>query len=115
MLVFAAVASQFGAAVGDTLGAGGLAAEESRGRLSAPLAYLLVAGLGVTLVWTTNVFEIITLASRAFAIYYLAQTLVALRVMHGVSDWRQRVAYRALFGLTAAMLMAVAIFAIPVG
>ncbi|NQV61381.1 MAG: hypothetical protein HQ502_17070 [Alphaproteobacteria bacterium] len=115
MLIFAAVASQFGAAVGDTLGAGGLAEEESRGYLTAPLAYLVVTGLGVVLVWTTNVFEIITLASRAFAVYYLAQAVVALWLAHGLPRLWQRIAYGALFGLTAVMLAGVALFAVPVG
>ncbi len=115
MLVLAALASQFGAAVGDTLGAGGLAEEESRGRLPARLAYLVVTASGVILVWTTNVFEIITLASRAFAVYYLAQTLVALRVAYGFSGRWRRGAYFALFGLMAAILMGVAVFAVPVG
>lgn len=115
MLVLAALASQFGAAIGDTLGAGGLAEEESRGHLPARLAYLVVAASGVILVWTTNVFEIITLASRAFAVYYLAQTLVALLVAHGLSGRWRRIAYRALFGLTAAILVGVVVFAMPVG
>ncbi len=115
MLVLAALASQFGAAVSDTLGAGGLAEEESRGHLPARRAYLVVAGSGVILVWTTNIFEIITLASRAFAVYYLAQTIVALWVAQGLPERGRRIAYRALFGLTAAMLMGVVVFAVPVG
>ncbi len=92
-----------------------MAEEESRGHLPARLAYLLVTASGVILVWTTNVFEIITLASRAFAVYYLAQTLVALRVAYGFSGRWRRAAYFALFGLMAAILMGVAVFAVPVG
>jgi hypothetical protein len=114
MLVFAAIASQFGAALGDTLGAGGLAEEESKGHLRAPLAYLVVAALGAILVWTTNVFEIISLASRAFAVYYLAQTVVALWVVKDLPGGWRRTAHGAMFGLTAAMLAGVALFAVPV-
>lgn len=40
-------------------------------------AYLGVAVLGTALTWVANVFEIIALASRAFAFYYSLQCAVA--------------------------------------
>ena len=58
----------------------GLVEEESGGRISARYAYVAVIGLGIALVWMTNVFEIIALASRAFAAYYLSQALSAFQI-----------------------------------
>ena len=114
MLVVAAVASQFGAAVSDTLGAGGIADEESQGRMSTRRTYLLVTFLGIVLVWSTNVFEIITIASRAFAVYYLSQTFVALWVTRELPAGWPRHAYRIMFAIIAVILIGVVIFALPV-
>ena len=72
--------SQFSAAVADTIGAGGLLWKETRGRVSSKLGYLLTTVIGVVLVWSANIFEIITYASKAFAFYYLLQTLISLWV-----------------------------------
>ncbi len=80
LLVIGAIMSQFSAAVADTVGSGGLLSLETRGLISARLGYLLTAGLGIVLVWSSNIFEIISYASRAFALYYLFQTLVALGI-----------------------------------
>lgn len=77
LLVVAALAAQFSAAIADTGGAGGLIQEASGGRLSDRIAYLVLGGFGLALTWSANVFEIITYASRAFALYYLLQALIA--------------------------------------
>ncbi|QYZ64526.1 MAG: hypothetical protein OI74_15125 [Gammaproteobacteria bacterium (ex Lamellibrachia satsuma)] len=113
MLVVAAVMSQFSAAVADTVGAGGLIEEESRHRLSARGAYPLIVALAVALVWIADVFEIVTLASRAFAIYYFAQALVAWQVIPNGCHWRG--ACQLLFGVISLLLLAVVLFARPVG
>ncbi|MEZ5791700.1 MAG: hypothetical protein R3D34_13275 [Nitratireductor sp.] len=80
LLVAAALAAQFSAAVADTGGSGGLFAEVSGGRLSVRQAYALLVALGVALTWSANVFEIIAYASRAFALYYALQCLLAALV-----------------------------------
>ncbi|MFQ3244485.1 MAG: hypothetical protein ACI9SP_001116 [Arenicella sp.] len=80
MLIIAAVMSQFSAAVADTLGAGGLVVEETNKRVSQRVSYLILISLAIALVWAINVFEIISLASRAFSFYYFAQALVAMMV-----------------------------------
>ena len=72
--------SQFSAAVADTIGSGGLIREETHGRISSKTGYLFTAFVGIALVWSTNIFHIITYASKAFALYYLLQTLIALSV-----------------------------------
>ncbi len=72
--------SQFSAAVADTIGAGGLLWKETRGRVSSKLGYLLTTLVGVVLIWSANIFEIIVYASKAFAFYYLLQSLLSFWV-----------------------------------
>ena len=66
MLTLAAVMSQFSASIADTLGAGGLVREQSRGRVSPGTGYLIATGCAIALVWSANLFEIIAYASRGF-------------------------------------------------
>lgn len=113
MLIIAAVMSQFSAAIADTLGGGGLLSEESRGRIKASYSYVLIATCAIALVWTANVFEIITLASRAFAAYYLCQTLVALQVSRRLAQCVPRWICYLWFGGLALMLVWIMVFAIP--
>ncbi len=115
MLVLAAVMSQFSAAVADTAGAGGLVEEESRGLIPAPYAYLAVIGLGIALVWTTDVFEIIALASRAFAAYYLSQALAAFQIAGYSSGGRSRRIGRIAGALASIVLAWIVVFAAPAG
>ncbi len=115
LLIVAAVMSQFSAAVADTIGAGGLVREQSRGRFSPGTGYLIMTSCAVVLVWSANLFEIIAYASRAFAIYYLAQTALAL--WYSVVEFKGPRMWLITMGLgvMAAALVGVAIFAIPVG
>lgn len=78
LLVVAALSAQFSAAVADTSGAGGLFKELSGGRISSHQAYAILVVIGLIITWTINLFEIITYASRAFALYYTAQALIAM-------------------------------------
>lgn len=77
LLILAALTAQFSAAVADTGGAGGLAAELTGGRISPRMGYALLTGLGVALTWEAQIYEIIAYASRAFALYYALQALIA--------------------------------------
>ncbi len=117
MLVIAAVMSQLSAAVADTVGSGGLFAQGvgERFDLPAKAGYVLVASVGVVLVWTTNVFEIISLASRAFATYYALQCLVAMAAALRGAPCGRRTAQVCGFGLLALILVAAAVLAIPAG
>ncbi len=113
MLIIAAAMSQFSAAVADTVGAGGLLHEVSRKRIRPRRGYAMVTVFGIALVWMADIFEIIALASRAFAFYYLIQTLAAIAVS-------PRVEKHKWFNLTwhvlvAIVLALVVIFAIPAG
>jgi hypothetical protein len=83
LLVVAALSAQFSAAVADTSGSGGLVRELSGGRVSEERAYLLLAVIGLVLTWLMDVFQIIALASRAFALYYAIQAaLAAMALRH---------------------------------
>ncbi len=115
MLIIAALMSQFSAAVADTGGAGGLLNENSNKRLSTNISYVGVSVCAILLVWTVNILEIITLASRAFATYYFLQTLLALFYCYkdcptesGIT-WIRLISYMMLAGVLAYVIL----FAIP--
>ncbi len=78
MLLFAALASQLSAAVADMAGSGGLIVELTAKRISSKNSYLIIALIGTALIWCFNIFEVISYASKAFALYYLCQSAVAL-------------------------------------
>ncbi|USG59914.1 hypothetical protein NBZ79_12080 [Sneathiella marina] len=107
-LVIAAIFSQFSAATADTIGASGNMLEFTRHRIPVRLTYLIICGFAVLLTWSADTFEILTLASRAFAFYYFMQCLVAFSV---AQTNKQRI----LFLLAAAGLLFITIFAVPVG
>jgi len=111
MLVIAAAMSQFSAAIADTIGAGGVTEKEARGRIKAHVSYPVITGLAIALVWSTNIFEVITLASRAFAFYYMLQAAIAWRV---AAIARRRPWQSGLFALLALLMLAVVILAKPV-
>ncbi len=101
ILVAAALAAQFSAAVADTSGSGGLMKELSANRLTPPMAYLLLTLAGLFLTWTANVFVIINYASRAFAIYYSLQASIA-----AITTWNSKEYWRSL-GFAALTLIGV--------
>jgi hypothetical protein len=108
LLVVAAVGSQFSAAVADNSGAGGLVRELSHHKLKPRLVYGLILVVTLALTWGTHVNEIISYASRAFALFYALQCAVAAYVAHqkqGLGAWRAP-----LYALLA--LFCVAVFAL---
>lgn len=80
LLVAAALAAQFSAAVADTSGSGGLIAELSHNRLTPRMAYLILTCVGISLTWAADIFDIISYASRAFALYYALQAAIAAMI-----------------------------------
>jgi hypothetical protein len=105
LLVVAAVMSQFSAAVADTVGGGGLLEEATSARLRSRYGYLAIAAAAIALIWFANIFQIISLASRAFALYYLLQCASAwLAAPHSHSGWGlwlQRLRFAALASILA--------------
>jgi len=106
LLVAAALAAQFSAAVADTSGSGGLIAELSGHRLSTRQAYAVLTLVGVGLTWTANLFEIIAYASRAFAAYYALQAAVAALGARGAGRNGAMLGFAALALLGAAIVLA---------
>jgi len=114
MLVIAAAMSQFSAAIADTIGAGGVVEKEVKGRVSCRLCYPMITGLAIVLVWAANIFEVIALASRAFAFYYMLQALLAARLAWLRTGLPHRhLAIGGFVGLAVVMLFVV-VFAEPV-
>ena len=74
---------------------------------------MAVIGLGIVLVWTTAVFEIIALASRAFAAYYLSQALSAFQIAGCSSGVRSRRLGRISVALASIVLAWIVVFAAP--
>ena len=92
LLVAAALSAQFSAAVADTSGSGGLIAELTRNRISPRHAYALLSVVGLILTWSSDIFAIIAYASRAFALYYALQSLIAM-----LAAWKNRADRRLAF------------------
>ncbi|MDF1824970.1 MAG: hypothetical protein P1U68_10030 [Verrucomicrobiales bacterium] len=84
LLTIAALGSQFSAAVADTAGAGGLIRDISNNRISERVAYGIIFIVTLLLTWVVDVNSVIALASRAFALFYALQCLVAAMVAFAV-------------------------------
>ena len=115
MLVIAALMSQFSAAVADTIGSGGLIVELTRKRVGLAQSYALIIGLSIVLTWTANIFEVISLASRAFAVYYLMETISAWITARHTLQGRSRLVMTGKMAIAIIILTFVIIFAIPAG
>lgn len=111
LLVAAALAAQFSAAVADTAGSGGLVAELTGGRISSRQSYALLVATGILLTWSADVFQIISYASRAFAAYYALQAAIAALAARGRpgATWRVPV-----FSVLTLLGLAIVIFGTPV-
>jgi hypothetical protein len=86
LLSIAAIGSQFSAAVADNSGAGGLIEDITHRKLPVRYAYLLILAVTVALTWETDVNGIIAYASRAFALFYMLQCMVAWLVAWQLKD-----------------------------
>ena len=109
VLVAAALAAQFSAAVADTGGSGGLIAELSANRVSQRHAYALTVAVGLAITWAADVFEIIAYASRAFAAYYAVQAAIAAWRI-----WPQRPLRAGIHAALALLALAIALFGTPI-
>lgn len=110
LLVVAALAAQFSAAVADTNGCGGLVQEMSRGRVSSRMAYVVLASLALALTWSVDIFSIISYASRAFALYYALQCALATRFCFLRGRWSPRTIG---FAMLTTMMIAAAVLGVP--
>jgi len=111
LLVIAAVASQFSAAIADTLGGGGLIKEETEGKVPVSVGYAIIIAGAIILVWSADIFQIVAYASKAFAFYYLTQTLVAFIAARRSLLGIRRYAHLGFFILMMLLLGWIVIFA----
>lgn len=90
-----AVSSQLSAAVADSIGSGGLVNEVSRRKISVPLAFTFSGALAILVVWLTDPFEVVALSSRAFALFYAMQCVLAISVSvkRGTGTMAQRIGF----------------------
>ncbi len=105
-LVIAAALSQFSAAVADTIAAIGNMEEITHKQMKKKWGTLLVGSGAIVLAWEASTLEIVAIASRAFAFYYMLQCLVAITVSKSTG---QRIAMAAI----ALVLAFITICAVP--
>lgn len=80
LVLIGAVASQLSAAIADSIGSGGLLIEVARGKVGVRTAFMISSALAIAVVWLTDPFQVVALSSRAFAIFYAMQAVLALWV-----------------------------------
>lgn len=107
-LIIAAALSQFSAAVADTIAATGNMEEITHHHLKIKWGYAIIGAGAIVLTWSADTFQIVTLASRAFAFYYMLQCCVAISVSKSNIQ-------KAGMGCIAMILAFIAIFSVPVG
>lgn len=105
-LVAAASLSQFSAAVADMLAASGNLKEISQEKVKEKWSYMMIGGTAIILTWTADTFELVSLASRAFAFYYMTQCFIALTVS-------QSLLQKILLASLSLILGFITIFAVP--
>ena len=90
-----AVASQLSAAIADSIGAGGLLIEVSQRRLGVRGAFIASSVLSIAIVWLTDPFQVVALASRAFALFYAMQAGLAMWASFrtGAGGWMARTGF----------------------
>lgn len=106
-----AIASQFSASVADSIGASGLVSDTSKKHITPKHAYILIGIVAVLVIWETDVVAIVTLASRAFALFYALQCIVAAMVAHSQNHTKRVV----MFSMLAMLCFVITIFGIPAG
>ncbi len=113
LISVAAIGSQFSAAVADTSGAGGLLEDITHRRLAVRYAYLLILVVTVLICWETNVNAIIGYASRAFALFYALQCIVAFLVAWQQRELPRRPLLLCFFAVLAILCMLVCALGVP--
>jgi hypothetical protein len=111
LLLVAAVASQLSAAAADTAGGSEMITNRPRHK-PGNAGYLVVTAGAAVFVWATDVFGIVSIASRAFAAYYLCQALVAATTASRAHVRNARLIVVANVAL-ALLLLVIAVVAIP--
>ncbi|MCB9594473.1 MAG: hypothetical protein H6719_17200 [Sandaracinaceae bacterium] len=112
LIVVAAIGSQLSAAVADDAGCAGLLHTLLR-QLSPRGSYLGIGGLAIGVTWLTDVLSVITLASRAFALFYALQCAVAAVTAYRTPDAPNRGLVIAGGGAFTLVALAITVLGIP--
>lgn len=104
-----AIASQFSAAVADSIGASGLVSVSTHRFVTTRHAYLLIGVVSILVIWETDIVSLVALASRAFALFFALQCIVATLL----AQRNRNTTAMGVFALLAAMSLAVTVFGIP--
>lgn len=113
LLSIAAIGSQFSAAVADEEAAGGLMEDITGRRISVRTAYAIILGVTLFLTWATHVNQIIAYASRAFALFYMLQCVIALLVAVQSKQLPLRTWRILLFAILSLLCLAVFVLGLP--
>ena len=113
-ITLGAIASQFSASVADSIGASGLLHQVSAKRIAERHAYPMIGLIGLIIVWEMHVTELIAFASRAFALFYFSQCVVAIITAFCRTSTTSRVLPVAGFSLMGLICLAVVLFGAPV-
>ncbi|GAB6036461.1 hypothetical protein JCM15519_10200 [Fundidesulfovibrio butyratiphilus] len=115
LLTLTAVGSQFSAATADDAGCSGLLETILKGLVPVQCNYLVVSVAAIIITWLTDVYQIISYASRAFALFYVLQCVVAILVLRKVAPCPASWPRGVLYGLLGLICLGVTIFGIPAG
>ena len=115
MLLALALIAQFDAAVADSQGGSGLLEELSRRRIPQAWGYWIIVIGGLLILWTSNVFQVIVYASKAFALYYAFQSMVAALTALAHPEIPHRIPRFLFYALVASGALAVVVFGVAAG
>ena len=114
LIIIAAVMSQLSAAIADTVGSGGLLAEATHQKVSVNDSYLFISSAAMVLIWTTNIYQIVSIASKAFAIYYAFEIMLTLLNLKKLTQIKHRILKTLFYTFLFMMMVSVVILGIPV-
>lgn len=99
LVLIGAVSSQLSAAIADSIGSGGLIVEVSGQKFGVRSAFMAASALSIAVVWLTDPFQVIALASRAFAVFYALQAVLAIWVARrsGVAGLTTQLGFAIIF------------------
>jgi hypothetical protein len=115
LLTMTALGSQFSAATADDAGCSGLLESIFKGLIPIKYNYVVVSTSAIIITWLTDVYQIISYASRAFALFYVLQCAVAILTLRKLKSSPFPLARGILFGLIGILCLGVTIFGIPAG
>ena len=115
LITITAIGSQFSAATADDAGCSGLLEAILKRRVPVKFNYVIVSIMAIVLTWATDVYQIISYASRAFAFYYTLQCVVAILILKKVPSVNFPKIKMGVYGFFAAFCILITLFGIPAG